>query len=373
MHVGVDEELALDGRGQCRYCREYDALARDPEYAVATREANLARHVARIKERAKGRRYDVVLGVSGGVDSSYAAWYAVKELGLRTLIVHMDNGWNSELAVLNIERIIRGLGTDLYTHVIDWEEFRDLQRSLFLASVVDIEILTDHAILATMYGVARKFRIPTVLTGDNFATEATLPKGWNHRKTDLLNILAIHHKYGTRRVPSFPKLGTTGLLFHQKVFGIEGFGPLNYTSFDKKAVIDTLSKELGWRAYGGKHYESVFTRFYQGYFLPKKFGIDKRWFHLSRLVAAGQMTRDAALAAMQEDPVAPELVRQDLPFVLKKLGFSGTEWDDIMRTPPRSHYDYLSDERIVQALLGINKRARSLWSRVRQGGRHAVG
>ncbi len=371
MHAGIDPTLDLDAAGICRYCRQYDALINDPEYSVANRDARLAAKVAEVKARGEGRRYDCVLGVSGGVDSSYAVYYAVKKLGLRPLAVHLDNGWNSELAVLNIERLIRGLGVDLYTHVIDWQEFRDLQRSLFRASVVDIEILTDHAIIATMYAAARKFRIPTVMTGDNFATEATLPKGWNHRKTDLFNILAIHRKYGTRRVPTFPKLGTPEFFFHEAVLGIRWFRPLFYSSFDKAAAIAELQREVGWRAYGGKHYESVFTRFYQGYFLPRKFGIDKRWFHLSRLVASGQMTREAAFAELAKPAMDPELAEQDRIFVLKKLGISGREWETIMSTPPRSHYDFLSDEKVVDLLLRANRRVRAGVRALRsRGARH---
>lgn len=365
MNDGVDPNLSLDAAGLCRYCRQYDALVADPEYSPENRDERLARAVERVKARAKGRRYDCVLGVSGGVDSSYAVYFAVKKLGLRPLAVHLDNSWNSELAVLNIERLIRGLGVDLYTHVIDWKEFRDLQRSMFRASVVDIELLTDHAIIATLYAAARKFRIPTVLTGDNFTTEATLPEGWNHRKTDLFNILSIHRRYGTQKIPSFPKLGTPEFFVHEALLGIRWFRPLFYTPFEKAGAVRELERAVGWRAYGGKHYESIFTRFYQGYFLPRKFGIDKRWFHLSRLVASGQITRDAALAELAKPPMDPDLAEQDRVFVLKKLGISEREWDDIMAMPPRSHYDFTSDEKLVRLLLAVNRRVRSGWRAVR--------
>jgi N-acetyl sugar amidotransferase len=364
MNAEVDPDLRIDDAGVCRYCREYDALLANPEYALEHRAERLAEGVAEVKRRARGRKYDCVLGVSGGVDSSYAVWFTVRKLGLKPLVVHLDNGWNSELAVLNIERLVRGLGVDLYTHVIDWEEFRDLQRSMFKASVVDIELITDHAIIAVLFHIARRFRIPTVVTGDNFATEATLPKGWNHPKTDLVNILAIHRAFGTRRIPTFPKLGTPELFFHQKVLGIRWFRPFFYTSFDKKEAIATLQRDLGWRAYGGKHYESVFTRFYQGWFLPKKFGIDKRWFHYSRLVASGQMTRDAALDEIARPAMDPALAEQDRRFVLKKLGFSEAEWDAIMHDPPRSHGAYWSDEKLVHLLLAANRAVRSMRARV---------
>jgi N-acetyl sugar amidotransferase len=368
MNAKVDPSLAFDEHGVCHHCREYDALLRDPEYAPATRDANLAQKVAAVKARTKNRPYDVVLGISGGVDSSYGAWFAARKLGLRPLIVHMDNGWNSELAVLNIERVIRGLGVDLYTHVIDWEEFRDLQRSLFKASVVDIEMLTDHAIIATLYAVARKFRVPTIMTGENFATEATLPKGWNHRKTDLVNILAMQWKFGTRRTPTFPKLGTPELFFFQRVLGIQWFRPLFYTHFDKAEATSVLQNEFGWRPYGGKHYESIFTRFYQGHFLPKKFGIDKRYFYLSRLVTSGQLPRSDALRELAKPPLDPEQERQDVDFCLKKLGFSAPEWEEILATPPRSHYEYWSDERILQALFAVNRGLRTVRRAVVAGG-----
>jgi hypothetical protein len=286
--------------------------------------------------------------VSGGVDSSYIAYVAKNELGLRPLAMHVDNGWNSELAVQNIEQIVKKLGIDLVTHVIEWPQFRAAQLSLVRASVVDIELVSDHAILAGLFATARHHRIPTIVTGDSFLTEATLPKTWNHRKTDLRNLRAIHRRFGGGvPIDTIPQLGTLGMWLHQRLLGIRIVGLLSYVPYVKADAIATLERELGWRAYGGKHYESIITRFYQGYILPKKFGIDKRRLHFSRLVCSGQMTREAALRQLETDPYDRELRDSDREFVLKKLGLSDAEFDRILAEEPRSHHDYPSDEALL--------------------------
>jgi hypothetical protein len=330
---GVD----FDSDGLCNYCRRYDEVSRNPDYVEPTRSKALARLVDRMKQAGRGRDYDCVIGLSGGIDSSYAAYVAKRRLGLRPLAVHVDNGWNSELAVKNIENIVRKLDIDLSTHVIDWEEFRQLQLSLFRAHVVDIELVTDHAIIAAMYHHARQHRVGFIVSGDNHVTEATLPPGWNHRKTDLT---------------------TLGMLFHQRVLRIEYVGLLSYVDYVKADAIEELERELGWRPYGGKHYESIFTRFYQGYILPRKFGIDKRRFHYARLICSGQMTREEAVAALREDPYDAKLVASDRRFVLKKLRLSEAEFERYMEAGPRSHYDYPTDEKVVQLALRANRRVR---------------
>ncbi len=351
--------IKFDADGVCNYCHRFDARAETMPVDPSARAAELARIVGTIKAAGRRSRYDCVIGVSGGVDSSYAALVAVRN-GLRPLAVHVDNGWNTELAVKNIESIVRGLKLDLVTNVIDWEEFRGLQLSLLRAGVVDLELVSDHAIVAGMYRAARRHRIQYIVTGDNNATEATLPPGWNHRKTDLRNIRAINRSYERATMRTFPKLSTIGMALHNRLLQIRYVGILSYVDYRKEPAIEELERELGWRRYGGKHFESVITRFYQGYILPKKFGIDKRRFHYSLLIHSGQMSRDEALADLERPPYDPKLAEADKIYVCKKFGLSIAEFERIMREPPRSHSDYPSDERLVETLLGVLRRARRL-------------
>jgi N-acetyl sugar amidotransferase len=351
---GSDPDLEIDAEGVCHHCRAYDRAARSDLFDPAKRDQLRARLVERIIRRGRGRPYDCVLGLSGGADSSYAA-YIAKQVGLRPLAIHVDNGWNSELAVMNIESVVEKLGIDLVTHVIDWQQFRALQLSLIKASVVDLELISDHAIIAGMYHTARRFRVPFILSGDNAATEATLPRTWNHRKTDLMNIRSIHRRHVGGSLSSFPKLGTLGMFAHQVALRIEYLPFLSYFPYHKQQAIETMQRELGWRPYGSKHYESIITRFYQGYILPRKFGIDKRRFHFSRLILSGQMTREAAVAALATPPYDPDMLASDREFFLKKLGLSESEFEAIMKAPPRSHYEYGSDRTLVESLLRLNR------------------
>lgn len=340
-------DITFDRDGVCTWCHRFDERARTSDGAPERREGELARIVAQIKAAGAGRRYDCVIGVSGGADSSYAALVAIR-LGLRPLAVHVDNGWNSELAVKNIECVVRGLKMDLVTEVIDWEEFRGLQLSLLRAGVVDLELPSDHAIVAAMFHTARRFRIKNIVTGDNEATEASLPPGWNHRKTDLTNLRAINRAYERAPLGTFPQLSTLGMLFHRRVLGINNVGILTYVDYVKERAIAELQKELGWRPYEKKHFESIITRFYQGYILPTKFGIDKRKFHYALLIHAGQMTREAALADLEKPTYDPRQQADDKVYVCKKFGISVSEFDAMMRERPRSHHDWPSDERVLQ-------------------------
>jgi N-acetyl sugar amidotransferase len=351
----------FDADGVCSWCRLFDERARRSVGLPATRDAELARVVDEIKAAGRGRRYDCVIGVSGGIDSSYAALTA-KRLGLRPLAVHVDNGWNTELAVKNIESIVRGLKLDLVTEVIDWEEFRGLQLSLLRAGVVDLELVSDHAIVAAMYHAARRHRVRYIVTGDNEATEATLPTGWNHRKMDLRNIRAINRAFERAPLTTFPKLSTMAMVLHNRLLKIRYVGILTYVEYVKELASAELETTLGWRRYGKKHSESVITRFYQGYILPTKFGIDKRKFHHALLIHSGQMTRDEALADLETPPYDPKQQREDKIYVCKKFGITLDEFDAMMKAAPRSHYEWPSDEGLLafaQRALRFVRRARN--------------
>ena len=333
-----DPNLVLDEKGICNYCHLYLDEVKLQIKTGKEGEDLLNNTIAKIKDYAKNKKYDCLIGISGGVDSSYVAYLAHKA-GLRALCVHFDNGWNSELAVANIENIVSKLGFDLYTYVINWEEFKDLQLAYLKASVVDIEVLSDHAIHAAMFKIAKQNDIRYVLGGHNVVTEGILPYHWTYKKHDYVNIKSIHKKYGTVRLKTYPFLNRQMKSFI-KNSGLEFVNYLNWVPYIKDDVKLLLQKKLNWKDYGGKHYESIWTRFYQGYILPVKFGIDKRTAHLSALICSGQITRQAALEQMKEKPYDPALQEQDLHFVLKKLGLSREEWETIMNTAPKSHKDF---------------------------------
>lgn len=333
-----DPNITFDEKGICNHCHYYHK-----QRELFIREGDIGLNllnstVNTIKEYGKNRKYDCLIGVSGGVDSSYVAYIAHK-YGLRALCVHFDNGWNSELAVQNIENIVNKLGFDLYTYVIDWNEFRDLQLAYLRASVVDIEVLTDHAIYGTLFKIAKENDIKYVLGGLNVQTEGILPYHWTYNKKDYINIKAIHKLYGENELKTFPFLDKKMKKFI-KNSGVEFVNYLNWIPFNKDEVKSLLQSELAWRDYGGKHYESLWTKFYQGYILPVKFKIDKRKAHLSTLICSGQITREEALIELKQPSYNPLELKQDKEYVLKKLGLTENEFETIMNTPVRDHREF---------------------------------
>jgi N-acetyl sugar amidotransferase len=339
-----DPDITFDADGVCSHCRRAEAILPAVHWSTeASREA-LDREAARIKRAGEGRPYDSVLGLSGGVDSSYVA-YLARDLGLRPLAVHFDNGWNSELAVENIQRVVEGCGFDLQTYVIDWREFRDLQRAFLRASVVDIELLTDHAIFAAILKIARDNGIHHLLSGNNVATEHGLPAAWVWNKRDWTNIQAIHGAYGSLPLKSFPHVSAWQWRWMQLLGrGVEVVELLNLVPYRRDEAAATLAREFGWRDYGGKHHESLFTKFYQGAILPQKFGIDKRRVHLSDLIRNGEMTRPVAMALIAEPAYDADELRVESEYVRKKLGFSDAEWDQVLADSPRPHNAFDTDQ-----------------------------
>ena len=331
----TDPNIEFDADGVCDHChRHLIALATNVHRGADGRE-RMMKIADEIRRQGAGKAYDCVIGVSGGVDSTYTAWL-VKEIGLRPLAVHLDNGWNSEIGVRNIAGTIEKLGIDLYTHVIDWEEYRDIQRAFLKANVPDVEIPTDHAIIATLYSVARKHGIRTIISGHNDATESHLPGAWSQGHLDYGYIRDIHTRFGSGKTATFPKIGFVRYL-NNLMSGLDTIFLLNYVDYSREEAISRIT-ELGWQDYGGKHHESIFTRWYQGCYLPRKFGYDKRKCHLSSLVSTGEITRDQALAKLQQPPYDEDVQDQDCDYVAKKLGFTRAELDEIMRAPP-AHFD----------------------------------
>ncbi len=335
----ADPDIRFDEKGISNYYHHFLEAWRNNVFIGKVGEQKLEEIVTKIKDEGKGKRYDCITGVSGGVDSTYLALQA-KKLGLRPLIVHFDNGWNSELAVKNIENIISKLGFDLYTLVVNWEEFKDIQMAYLRASVVDIEAITDHAIIGTLYKLASENDIKYILNGANIVTEYVLPRHWIWNKYDHVNIKAIHDQFGKLPLKTFPFFNTRQKQYYIKVKGIHNIYLLNYFPYDKKLVKETIIRELEWRDYGGKHCESVFTRFYQGYILPVKFGIDKRKAHLSNLVFAGQISKREAMEELAKPMYEAEQLRIDYEFVLKKFGLSEKEFRELIRLPRHEHNEF---------------------------------
>jgi N-acetyl sugar amidotransferase len=337
-----DPEIEFDGQGYCNHCTAALERMRRQLLPPDQRKAALADLVEKVRADGRGKRYDCIIGVSGGVDSTTTA-YMVKKLGLRPLAVHFDNGWNSELAVDNIKNTLDILDIPLYTYVVDWEEFRDLQISFLKASVANCEAPTDHGLTATLFRSAHREGLRYILSGSNIVTEAIMPLSWGHYNQDLRHLKALHRRFGTIPLRTMPTISIPHYLYYVFLRGMRQIPFLNYIEYDKQVYKELLIRELGWRDYGGKHYESVWTRFFQGYYLPTKFGFDKRRPHLSTLICSQQMTRDAALAELEEPIYEAGLLRQDMEFVIKKFGMTEQEFKSILRMPLKLPTDYPSN------------------------------
>lgn len=326
----TDPDIVFHGTAGCNHCITARARIAHDAFPGPEGEARLQALVETIKQSGKGKAYDCLVGISGGVDSSYVI-YKAKQLGLRPLALHLDNGWNSELAVHNIERLMTGLGIDLMTHVVDWEEIRDLQRACFNAPLMDIEIISDHAIFAAMFKTAAQHGIKYILSGSNVATESIMPRAWFYDKRDSRHVRAVHRMYGSGvKLKTFPLLSPWKFLQYVFINRIRMIPILNYGDFNKQSAVEFLGRAFDWRPYPNKHGESTFTRFFQDYYLPQKFRIDKRKAHFSSMIAAGQMTREQALERLRAPLFRPDELAIEREYVLKKLGYSEAEWASIM-------------------------------------------
>jgi N-acetyl sugar amidotransferase len=346
-----EPEIQFDRDGICNHCTAAVARFRSQLLPPEERQTALGSLVETIKAEGRGKEYDCLLGVSGGCDSTTTA-YHVKKLGLRPLAVHFDNGWDSELAVDNIQKTLQRLDIELYTYVVDWEEFRDIQLAFLKASVPNAEIPTDHGITALLFRTAAEQRTRFILSGSNLATEAIMPISWGHYNQDLKHLRAVHKRFGSVRMRTMPTISLPNYLWYVLRKGIRQVPFLNYLDYRKEEAKERLTAELGWRDYGGKHYESVWTRFFQGYYLPAKFGFDKRRAHYSTLIVSGSMTRDEALAEMQKPAYDEALLRADMDFVVKKFGLTREQLDEIVQAPPRKHTDYPSHHFLFHKLGG---------------------
>ncbi len=363
-----DPWITFNDEGLCNHCQSYDEY-RSGLGAADDRQRKLEQMVSDLKDRGKGKDYDCIMGLSGGVDSSYLAWFAVKKLGLRPLVVHVDAGWNSELAVNNIQNIVQRLGLDMHTLVIDWPEIRDLQRAYFLSGVANLDVPQDHAFIASLYSEARRYGIKDILNGGNMQTESILPNAWGYDASDAVSLRSIHKRYGTVRLANYPTISMFQKYFYYPyLLKMRVHRPLELIDYSKDAAKTLLMEELGWRDYGGKHYESVFTKFFQAHYLPVKFGYDKRLAHYSSLIVSGQMTKEQARTELKKPLYAPRDLQEDRAFWIKKLGLSDVEYARVMAERPSFYSDFSNNEKTIKRVHGIARFVAQFLRRLRQRG-----
>jgi N-acetyl sugar amidotransferase len=358
----TDPEIDFDEYGVCNHCRKFDETIKPMWPSLEGDREKLDAMIQAVKSYGKGKRYDCIIGLSGGVDSSYLA-VKVAEWGLRPLVVHVDAGWNSELAVMNIEQICRRLGFDLVTHVVDWEEMRDMQLAFLRSNLANQDVPQDHAFFAALYGYAEKAGIKYVINGSNFATESILPAAWGYDAMDATHVKSIHARFGSRPRGEFPIVSFFDLFVkYPFILKMEVLRPLNLLPYNKEEAIQILEKHYGWRYYGGKHYESRWTRFFQAYYLPYKFGYDKRKAHLSSLVVSGQMNRSDALEALKTPLYDPKLLVEDKIFIAKKLGLPISEFEVLVDQPVHYFSEFPNHQRKRRLAVSVYRFTKSVLS-----------
>lgn len=359
MNNEIDLCLKFDENGLCNHCRRYDQIISHRLYPANIKKQKFKEIITKIKLTSKGKKYNCIIGLSGGVDSSFVA-YLLKKEGLNPLAVHLDNGWNSELAVMNIEKIISKLNIDLYTHVIDWNEFKDLQLSFLKASTPDGEVPSDHAINAILWKVAAKKNIKFIISGMNFSSESMSIPNWAYGHSDWKYIKGIHKIFGKSKLNTYPHYKVVDLIYFSLIKRIKSISILNYINYDKEEAMKILKNNLDWIYYGGKHYESIYTRFYQGYFLPTKFNIDKRYIHCSNLINSNQLTKEEAYEIIKKPTYSSELKNEDIAYVKKKLNITNKEFCHILKESPKSFSDYPNSYKLVSLIKKIVSKFRQL-------------
>ncbi|MCK9380228.1 MAG: N-acetyl sugar amidotransferase [Sulfuritalea sp.] len=360
-----DSSIAFDERGWCVYCNNFQNNILPSWHTDERGRQKLLDAVEKIKARSKGKDFDCIIGLSGGLDSSYLTYIAKEELGLRPLLFHVDAGWNTDQAVGNIEKLVDGLGLDLYTEVINWEEIKDLQVSLLKSQIPHQDIAQDTAFFSTLYKFARENRIKHVLTGGNYSTECCRePEEWGaYPGTDKTLILDIHSKFGKIPLETFPIVDVfTSKIYYKYILGMQVFKPLDLIPYIKKDAESLLEKRFGWKKFKHKHHESRFTRFFEDYWLPRKFGFDRRKAHFSSLILTGQMTRQEALARIANPELDEHFLECEFEYVAHKLDLTVAELREIFNGENKSSYDYKSKRALIELgskamrLLGLEKR-----------------
>ena len=319
-------------------------FSKDPEEMILE-------NVKKIKNKRKKNEYDCILGISGGIDSSYLAHYACNILGLKVLLLHIDTGWNSEIAVQNIRNLANKLNLTLHTYVLDWEIIKDLQRSFFFSGVPNLDIPQDHAFAACMYNEARKNNINYILSGGNMTTESILPNSYGYDSNDSFHLRDIHRRFGKHRLRNYPVFSLyKRFIYYPLIKSIKTFRPLDYIEYNKDEAKKILINDYGWKSYGSKHCESRFTKFFQNHYLPVKFGFDKRKAHLSSLISCGQLTRDEAIIEIKKPIYNENELENDMEFFIKKLDITQSEYNSVMNSQPKFHKDYKTYSKLYDFL-----------------------
>jgi N-acetyl sugar amidotransferase len=340
----TDSNIFFNEQGVCKHCINFDTKILKNWLPNEEGRKKLEQIVEDIKTNGKNKEYDCILGLSGGVDSSYLAYLANKVFGLRLLAVHVDCGWNSETAVKNIENIVKKLNIDLYTCVIDWEEMKDLQVAFLKSGLANQDTPQDHIIFSVLYNYAEKNNIKYVLHGSNYATESVLPDSWGYSAMDSRQLKDVHRIFGKVKLRKYKTVSFFKYnIYYPYILKMKVIRMLNFLDYNKDEAIKILEQELGWKYYGGKHYESRFTKLFQSYFLPKRFGYDKRRAHLSSLILSGQISRSNALEEINKEPYNDKELNEDINFVVKKLGMTKSEFETIMTMPKKTFTDYASN------------------------------
>ncbi|MBD5781454.1 N-acetyl sugar amidotransferase [Pelagicoccus sp. NFK12] len=346
----TDALIHFDEKGVCDHCNTFYSKTLPNWNTGPEGRAELDKMVDSIKKRGKGKDFDCIIGMSGGIDSSYLVYLAKEVLDLRPLVFHVDAGWNSQIAVNNIERLVDKLGLDLFTEVIDWEEMKDLQLSFFKSGVSHIDSPQDNAFFATMYHFAEEHKVKNILTGTNLSTECVRnPVEWMYYQSDARQIKDIQKKFGSKRLKNYP---TTSIIRHKiwlpYIKGIKVLRPLNHMPYIKEEAVELLKNEFGWQPYPQKHFESRFTRFYESYWLPERFGYDTRKVQFSSLILTGQMTREEALKKLKSPAYDPETIEDDIQFVANKLDITVEELKSYLHIPKKTYRDYKSQQSIYK-------------------------
>jgi N-acetyl sugar amidotransferase len=355
-----DPDIYFNIDGVCNHCVQFEAITRKNWFPNEEGRLQWEKIVQKIKIAGKGKEYDCILGLSGGVDSSYLA-IKVHEWGLRPLVVHVDAGWNSELAVANIEAIVKYCDFGLHTHVVDWEEMRDLHLAYLRAGIANQDVPQDHIFFSSLYHFATKNNIKYILSGGNLATEGVFPKSWLGSAMDAINLKAIHKAYGERPLRNYKTISFFQYyIWYPFVKKMRTVRPLNYMPYDKTVALEELKQTVGYKPYARKHGESQFTKFFQNYYLPTKFGYDKRLPHLSSLIVSGQLTRDQAVIQLAEPLYKPDELEIDIAYLCKKLRLSRSQFDEIMNAPIHTYKDFSNWEKWHRYL----KLAQNLYTRL---------
>jgi N-acetyl sugar amidotransferase len=351
----TDPGITFNHLGECNLCTEFLSKRAKHNYHGEKSDEAFQRLIKEMKAAGKGKEYDCVVGLSGGVDSSYAA-YLCKKNGLRVLAVHVDNGWNSEEAVINIKNIAQKLSIDYESYVLDWEQFRDLQLSFLKASVPEAETPTDVALLGAVHQVALRYGVKYIISGGNFATEGILPKFWHYNAKDIKYLKTIQNKFGAKSIKGFPLFSFLNEMYYKLVRKMKIIYILNYVPYSKDKAMDLLKNELDWRYYGGKHYESLYTGFIQSYYLFKKFGIDYRRATFASQICTGELKREDALKKLSTLPYIEEKAQREKEYISKKLNISKENLEDLINLPPKWYTDYPNDEKRLNFIYDVYRK-----------------